>query len=329
MWVNIQWYSSTGSLLREDGAYGDLPVKLDGQTRTVRTLLDLSGSNTRVYETHMAMTQEWAAQLLGLHDPGLPLSFNRETGAISLTLGQLAAQDPGTYAETFHFVLNNHVAKDNRIPPYGFSYDEAKVRNALPVPASQYGSPGPGGTYNYWDELALNPPTGASYARIRLLYQPTSWEYIQFLYQANTRSNTFLANEGVNLLNTWLNTAMAEPYVMAEAAWGTPPDPTCQVPGAPQNLTAASGKRSITLTWAAGTPAPQGGYRLYYDQSGKLFFITGVGPNVTTYKDSGLSRGAYYCYVARAWNDCNGNGTFDPGVDYESPDSVKACDYAK
>ncbi len=57
------------------------------------------------------------------------------------TLGQLAAQAPGSYGETFHFVLNNTVAKDNRIPPYGFEYDEARVRNALPVPTTQYGIP--------------------------------------------------------------------------------------------------------------------------------------------------------------------------------------------
>ena len=38
---------------------------------------------------------------------------------------------------------------------------------------------------------------------------------MQFLYLANTKGNAFLANEGVNLLNAWLNTGMAEPYVMA------------------------------------------------------------------------------------------------------------------
>ena len=59
-------------------------------------------------------------------------------------------------------------------------------------------------------------------ADIALLYQPTSWEYIQFLYVANTRSNAFLADEGVNLLDAWLNTGMAEPYVMASTAWIAP-----------------------------------------------------------------------------------------------------------
>ena len=65
----------------------------------------------------------------------------------------------------------------------------------------------------------LNPPPGATRAEIRLLYQPTSWEYVQFLYLANNGQNAFLANEGVNLLNAWLNTGMAEPHVMATATW--------------------------------------------------------------------------------------------------------------
>ena len=88
------------------------------------------------------------------------MSYDRISGAVTRTLGDLGAQDPDTAHETFHFVLNNTVTKDNRIPPYGFSYDEARKRNTLPVPATQYGGAGPGGTFQYWDTLNLNPPTG-------------------------------------------------------------------------------------------------------------------------------------------------------------------------
>ena len=98
-------------------------------------------------------------------------------------------------------------------------YDEAKLRNALPKPAEQYGSPGSGGIYNYWDEITLNPPEGAARAEIRLLYQPTSWEYVQFLYLANDGSVPFLAGEGDKLLDAWLNKGMAEPYEMAATTW--------------------------------------------------------------------------------------------------------------
>ena len=47
------------------------------------------------------------------------------------------------------------------------------------------------------------------------MYQPTSWEYIQFLMLANDGSVDFLKDEGKNLLQAWLNTGMAEPHEMA------------------------------------------------------------------------------------------------------------------
>jgi hypothetical protein len=317
MWLNIKWYDGNNRLVREDGKYG---VVASINNTPVKSIVNLDDPNTKIYEAHYGMTQEWANQLIGLgYSRNLPLGFDRTTGAVTQTLGQLAAQQPGTYAETFHFVLNNIVAKDNRIPPYGMSYEEARKRNALPVPANQYGNPGLSGTYNYWDNIALNPPVGATYAEIKLLYQPTSWEYIQFLYLANTGQNAFLANEGINLLHAWLNTGMAEPHVMATATWGTLPAPACTAPGSPQNLTATAGKKAITLNWKAGSPTPNGGYRIYYVQAGKLQFRAGVPVGTLTYKDSGLTSRQTYTYVVTAWQDCNGNGVFDVGVDLESP----------
>ncbi len=181
----------------------------------------------------------------------------------------------------------------------------------------------------HWDEFTLNPPAGAAYAAITLLYQPTSWEYIQFLYLANNRQNAFLANEGVNLLQAWQNSGMAEPYAMASATWGTPPAPTCLTPGGPQNLTATAGRRSVTLIWTAGSPAPTGGYRVYYVQAGKLQFRAGVAAGTTSYRDGGLQRGVQYCYVVTAWNDCNGNAVYDAGVETESPPSAQVCAIAQ
>ncbi len=97
MWVNTKWYNSTGALLREDGAYGPITVTLDGVQRQVNTLLDLNGTNTRIYEVHGAMTQKWAKQLLAMGQPSnLPLSFNRVTGQVDFTLGDLAGMPIGT-----------------------------------------------------------------------------------------------------------------------------------------------------------------------------------------------------------------------------------------
>jgi len=107
------------------------------------------------------------------------------------------------------------VVAEKRNKKYGMSYDTARERNVLPVPLDQYGNPGPGGTYQHWDDFALSGPAGWHSATISLMYQPTSWEYIQFLDLANDGSDAFLAAEGTNMLEAWIETGMAEPYAMA------------------------------------------------------------------------------------------------------------------
>ena len=250
MWLNIKWYDGSGTLLREDGKYGPLDgvavnyTASDGTPKsfTPESLIDLHDPNTKIYEAHYAITQEWAATLMavnGAHYGPIPVSYDRTTGATELTIGELAAQSPGTYHETFHFALNNKVAKDNRIPPYGMSYDTCQTRNCLPVPETQYGNPGPGGTYDYHDTVALNPPAGATGAEITLNYQGTSWEYIQFLWKGNTTpAGAFLADEGVNMLDAWVSAqdkngdSMVKPLEIAWATWGTVPQ-TCVPTGNP------------------------------------------------------------------------------------------------
>ena len=234
MWLNVKWYDSQNALLREDGEYGDLSVVLDGQPTTVRTILDLDDPFLQIYEAEYGLTQEWANQLLALGVPAsFPMEFDRLDGSVSYTLGDIAGQAAGTSHHSLHFVLNNTVIHDNRIPPYGMSYDLALERNCLPVPDSQYGGNGAGSTYLHYDDVVLSPPAGATFATIDLLYQPTSWEYVQFLYLANDGANAFLQDTGANLLEAWLMTGMAEPEVMASETWGSSGLPTWKVIGKP------------------------------------------------------------------------------------------------
>ena len=217
MWVNLRWYDVNGTLLREDGEYGALTASWNGHTVNVKTLLDPADPDTRVYEVKPGITQEWASQLLGVGaDPNTPLLYDRVDSSPGMTLGQLAALPPGSAHESFHFVWNNKVLQDNRIPPWGFDYDMALERNALPVPDTQYGDPGPGGVFRHYDVFDSVPPAGARGVRVRLMYQTTSWEYVQFLFLANKRQNPFLADVGVDLLEAWFRTGMAEPEVMAQ-----------------------------------------------------------------------------------------------------------------
>jgi hypothetical protein len=239
MWLNIKWYDGTGAFIHEDGAYGRIgatvPNPAGGPDVEVESILDLSGTNTEIYEAHYAMTREWAQTLMSVNAAyygPIVLSYDRIIGGAEYTIADLAAGavPHGTYHDTFHFVLNDKVSKDNRIPPYGFDYETARQRNALPVPDTQYRDSAGDPTYDYWDVVDLVPPPGATGADITLYYQGTSWEYIQFLWLANNMQNAFLGQEGVNMLDAWLNAdsqaPMVPPYVMATATWGDVCEPT-------------------------------------------------------------------------------------------------------
>lgn len=216
MWLNARWYDAQGVLLREDGAYGEISATIRGRTWNPRSLLDLDDPHLRLWQVVPGISQEWAAELLTLGvDAATPLEYDRLTGRPKATLGQLAAQPPGARHASFHFVLNDVVMSDNRIPPWGMRYDEALARSCLPVPESLYGDPGPGGAYEHWDLVPLSPPAGARSARFSLMYQTTSWEYVMSLVLANDGSVPHLAEVGIDLAQAWHATGMAEPEVMA------------------------------------------------------------------------------------------------------------------
>jgi hypothetical protein len=204
-----------------------------------------------------------------------------------------------------------------------------------------------------YDDVALTIAAGASYVEINLYYQTTSREYIEFLRDEinGTGSLTLssptpsgepqayiaqtdpwfsqLAAWGDTIWQIWkhnMNVTTAAPFTMAQATIGSPPAPACETPGVPQSLTASGGPRRVDLSWQPGSPAPgTGGYRIYYDQAGKLQYLNSVDPNTTTYTDTGLQRRTTYCYATTAWNDCNGNSVYDAGLDTESGPSSTVC----
>lgn len=217
MWLQLQWKDAGGQTIQTDGGYGPIGKVISdagGDDHQVQSLIE--PENTVVFEVHGAMDQAWAQALVDLGYPtDLALDYDRLTDAVTHTLGQLAASPPGTRWPTFRFVLNNTVTSDTRIPPYGMTYDEALERSILPVPESLFGDPGPGGTYDYFADVLYSIPDGAASVTVSLMYQQTSWEYIQFLNLANDGLSPFLGDEGANLVDAWANTGMAPPIVMA------------------------------------------------------------------------------------------------------------------
>lgn len=224
MWLEVRWLGPGGELIDVVGEYGTLDVMHKGQALVIETLLDPDAPGLRRYDVEMGVRQDWAQTLLATgSSASVPLSFDRLDGSVTMTLGALAAMPAGTIQPSHHFVLNDQVMDDTRIPPYGFSYDEATKRGILPVPATQYGNPGVGGKYDHFDEFTLTPPVGAASAELKLWYQSTSWEYIQFLDLASTGAVAFLANTGGDLLDAWLNTGMAFPELMQSDTWAATP----------------------------------------------------------------------------------------------------------
>lgn len=106
----------------------------------------------------------------------------------------------------FHFIRNNEVRSDNRIPPLGWSKTQYQANNAgQTTPASYSASQrvyednvtGPLAmppviepTYNF-DEVPYEVPAGADVAEVRLMYQSVSREYIEELVAASPHTLTY------------------------------------------------------------------------------------------------------------------------------------------
>ena len=101
-----------------------------------------------------------------------------------------------------HHALNNVVLKDNRIPPRGFTNAAFAAANAAPI----------GATYadgQYWDDTYFVIPQAARSAEVRILYQNSSKEYIDFLATENTTNNA-----GTILQEQWQATGKSAPVLM-------------------------------------------------------------------------------------------------------------------
>lgn len=106
---------------------------------------------------------------------------------------------------TFHFILNNYVVKDNRIPPRGFA-------------AKDFGRAGAGVVgYRYrdgqfWDDTRYELPKNTARIGVSLLYQTSAKAYIDFLAKNNKTDDW-----GKKLLEVWEKTGKSAPVEMATA----------------------------------------------------------------------------------------------------------------
>ena len=106
-------------------------------------------ADVKIYETHPGLS------------PGL-------ASALGLTAGK-----------SFHFVLNDTIYSDNRIPPRGFTNANFETIQSPPVAYSYADS-------QYWDTTLYELPSTSEMVEVFVYYQSTSKEFIEFLRDENT-----------------------------------------------------------------------------------------------------------------------------------------------
>jgi hypothetical protein len=174
MWINLKAYDVNDLVIYESGHY-------DSETAILNTF------GTKVYEAKLGMTQSMA-----------DIANANNNGHYSYTAG-----------ESFHFVLNNTVIKDNRLPPRGFTNTNFESVQAAPI----------GYLYDdgeYFDTTIYDLPSDTYKVEVKLLYQTVSKEYIEFL-----RDKNFTNTNGTELYNLWAANGKSEPVIMQEAEFYT------------------------------------------------------------------------------------------------------------
>jgi PKD repeat protein len=104
---------------------------------------------------------------------------------------------------SFHFVINDTVYSDNRIPPRGFTNAAYDSIQSPPVGYSYADG-------QYWDDTYYSLPATAARVIVNLYYQTTSKEYVEFLRDENVTNDW-----GTVLYNLWMNNGMAAPVAMS------------------------------------------------------------------------------------------------------------------
>jgi hypothetical protein len=107
--------------------------------------------------------------------------------------------------ESFHFVLNDTIYMDNRIPPRGFTNAAFEQIQSPPV-HYEYADG------QYWDDTNYVLPSSATSATVTLYYQTTTKEYVEFLRDEN-HTNT----AGQAFYDAWVAHGRGAPIAMAQA----------------------------------------------------------------------------------------------------------------
>jgi hypothetical protein len=127
----------------------------------------------------------------------------------------VAAQSGLPNGASFHFVLNDTLLFDNRIPPMGFTNAAFTRRHARPV--GVFYADG-----SYWDETRYALPSQTAAVCVMLRYQTISREYVEFLRDENA-GNVFDWNSwGTKLFTAWEQHGQSRPAMMDSVSLPVP-----------------------------------------------------------------------------------------------------------
>ncbi|WP_420631368.1 hypothetical protein [Candidatus Leptofilum sp.] len=130
----------------------------------------------------------------------------------------LAVQVGLPAGESFHFVLNNEILHDNRIPPRGYDFDAFEAAGAAPYTNST-ADPSRYADGQYWDTTTYTLPAEPEAVIVRLLHQVASREYIEFLRDESPFFGDPNSN-GQILYDLWESNGRSQPTVMIQKAIG-------------------------------------------------------------------------------------------------------------
>jgi hypothetical protein len=117
-----------------------------------------------------------------------------------------------TAGPSFHFVLNDTIYSDNRIPPRGFTNANFEDIQSPPVAYSYADG-------QFWDITNYPLPENRKSVIVTLYYQTTSKEYVEFL-----RDENITDTNGQEMYNLWEQNGKSTPIAIVQETWVDEPN---------------------------------------------------------------------------------------------------------
>ncbi|NNE47141.1 MAG: T9SS type A sorting domain-containing protein [Rhodothermales bacterium] len=184
---------------------------------------------------------------------------------------------------SFHFVLNDTIYSDNRIPPRGFTNAAFETIQSPPVAYSYADG-------QFWDDTVYELPATAAQVTATLYYQTLSKEYVEFLRDENVTDDW-----GDTLYDLWAAHGKSSPVAMA-----TDTELTSGLPVELTEFRAVVEGSTAVLTWTTASELNNAGFEVQQrleEEFVAVGFVAGAGtssnPHSYAYRVPNLDPGRH------------------------------------